>query len=383
MTREQAAEFVRELVQAINAHDARRMLSFYDDSAVAHTPAFPRIAGRAAIGENFETLFSLFPDWAVELKDLLVDGDRIAFTGTVRATDRNGWFGQAPTGERIEYRAIIVLKIANGKIIHDERIYDLAGVLQRLEKSRLDRELRMAAEVQRALLPRSTFQTSFCQAVADSIPCRTIGGDFFDITQLPSGSIGMALGDVAGKGPASALLASMLQGMLAAVVEKESSPAYVVRALNGLLIRRGLQPSFVTLVYGVLSPEGELAYANAGHIPPMLLTDGKIRRLTAGGSVLGLMPQSAFEEETLSLREGDTLTVFSDGVSEARNFEDREFGEDALISCVSASGRAGVREMLNRILTSVREFCQGASQADDITAMVVRFQHLREKHPPF
>jgi len=166
-------------------------------------------------------------------------------------------------------------------------------------------------------------------------------------------------------------------------VEKESSPAYVVRALNGLLIRRGLQPSFVTLFYGVLSPQGELAYANAGHIPPMLLTDGKIRRLTAGGPVLGLMPQSVFEEETLSLRERDTLTVFSDGISEARNFEDREFGEDALISCVSASGRAGVREMLNRILTSVREFCQGASQADDITAMVVRFQHLREKHPPF
>lgn len=383
MKREQAVEFVQELVQAINAHDAARMLSFYAPDAVAHTPAFPEITGRTAIGENFETLFSLFPDWTVELNDVLVDGDRIAFTGIVHATDRNGWFGQAPTGEKIEYRAMIVLQVASGKIVRDERIYDLAGVLQRLEKSRLDRELRMAAEVQRALLPRSAFSTSFCQAVADSIPCRTIGGDFFDLIQLPSGSLGIALGDVAGKGPASALLGSMLQGMLAAVVEKESSPANVVRALNRLLIRRGLEPSFVTLVYGVLSPEGEFAYTNAGHIPPMLLAKGGIRRLTAGGPVLGLMPEVPFEEETLALYEGDTLILFSDGVTEARNREDLEFAEDRLISCITARSPAQISDILSGILTGVHEFCEGASQADDITAMVLRFQHLRGNHSSF
>src|SRR5215467_12262002 len=300
MTRQQAVEFVRELEQGVNAHDSARLMRMYHADAVAKSPMFPRIAGRDAIEKSWETLFTLFPDWTVEISEVLVDGDRIAFMGRAGATDRNGWFGQPATGEPIEYRVIVILDIVDGKIARDERVYDLAGVLQRLEKARLDKELRMAAEIQRILLSRRTHHTSYCEAVADSIPCLAIGGDFFELVELPSGSFGIALGDVAGKGPASALVASMIQGMLAMEVERESSPSAVLGRLNRMLVPRGLEPRFATLVYGMLSPDGQFIYSNAGHTLPVLLNGGVVRRLQAGGPALGMFLESRFEEETIN-----------------------------------------------------------------------------------
>src|SRR5271167_1950118 len=111
MSRDEAIELVRQLEEAINAHDAGRLMGFYADDAVTVSPVFSGIEGRVAIGESWDTMFSLFPDWTVNITDVLLDGDRIAFLGTASATDRNGWFGQPATGERIEYRAVIVLTI--------------------------------------------------------------------------------------------------------------------------------------------------------------------------------------------------------------------------------------------------------------------------------
>lgn len=374
MTRQQAIAFVRELEQGVNAHDAPRLMHMYADDAVAKSPMFPNIAGRAAIEQNWNTLFSLFPDWTVEVSEVLVDGDRIAFLGRANATDRNGWFGQPATGERIEYRAAVILDIVDGKIVRDERIYDLAGVLQRLEKARLDKELRMAAEIQRILLSRRTDQTNYCEAVADSIPCLAIGGDFFELVQLPSGSFGIALGDVAGKGPASALVAAMIQGMLATEVEHEGSPSAVLSRLNRMLAPRGLEPRFATLVYGILSPDGQFVYSNAGHTLPIVVSEGHTRRLKAGGPALGMFLESQFAEETLSLAEGEHVIVYSDGITEARDAQDQEFGDQRLVSCISAAPGSSAADMLARILGAVQDFCRGAPQSDDITAAVVRLK---------
>ena len=374
MTRQQAVEFVRELQQGVNTHDTARLMRLYTDDAVAKSPMFPMIAGRAAIEKSWETLFFLFPDWSVEVSEVLVDGERIAFLGRASATDRNGWFGQPATGERIEYRAAVILDIVDGKIVRDERIYDLAGVLQRLEKARLDKELRMAAEIQRILLSRRTHQTAYCEAVADSIPCLAIGGDFFELVQLPSGSFGMALGDVAGKGPASALVAAMIQGMLTTEVEHQSSPSTVLGRLNRMLAPRGLDPRFATLVYGVLSPDGRFVYSNAGHTLPLVLSDGRVRRLTAGGPALGMFLESQFAEETVTLAEGDQVILFSDGITEARNAQDQEFGDQRLTSCISTGSAGSASEMLRRILSTVQDFCRGAPQGDDISASVVRLK---------
>ncbi|MDR3700700.1 MAG: SpoIIE family protein phosphatase [Candidatus Sulfopaludibacter sp.] len=372
MTRPEALEFAGELVRAVNARDTARLLSLYSENAVARSPMFREIAGRAAIAENWRTLFSLFPDLTVETKEVMVDGPRIALIGAVRATDRNGWFGQTPTGERIDYRCVILLELAAGKIVRDERLYDLAGVLERLEKSRIDKELRTAAEVQRMLLSCKTCRTAHCEAAGDSVPCRSIGGDFFEMIPLASGAFGIALGDVSGKGPAAALLAAMIQGMLAAEAENEARPSAVVGKLNRSLARRKFDARFATLVYGILSPDGRFACTNAGHNPPILLSGGHIRRLTSGGPPLGLFEQAGFEEETLSLGAGDRLVLFSDGVTEARNAADEEFGDDRLIACATGFTAAPPSQMVAGILAHLRKFCGGMPYHDDVTLAVAR-----------
>ena len=371
-SRQQAVEFVRELQRLVNAHDTAGLAALYAEDAVTVSPMFPLICGRDAIASSWNRIFTLFPDWSVNVSDVLVDGDRIAFVGSAGATDVNGWFGQAPTGERIEYRAIIVLTIASSGIVRDERIYDLSGILERLEKSRLQRELETAREVQRTLLPPLNYSNSYCEAAADSVACRAIGGDFFEMLPLPSGNLGIALGDVAGKGPASALLASMIQGMLMAETEAESRPSQVLARLNRALFCKRVEPRFATLVYGVLSPDGRLVYSNAGHNPPLMLTRNNIRRLTTGGRILGSFSESTFEEGMLCLNEQDTIIMFSDGVVEAQDAHDREFGEERLISCVRGARTLPAQEILRKIFARFQEFCSGHPQSDDVSVSVIR-----------
>jgi predicted ester cyclase len=378
MSRREATELVRQLEESVNAHDSARLAGFYADQAMTISPVFEGVAGRGAIARSWDAIFSLFPDWTVRVADVLVDGDRIAFFGSVAATDKNGWFGQPATGQRIEYRAVIVLTMDQGKIVRDERIYDLTAVVRGLEKARLDGELRTAAEVQRALLSRAPRDTEFCSAIADSLPCRAIGGDFFELQALPSGNFAVALGDVAGKGPASAIVAAMIQGMLAGEAETEASPSTILTRLNRGLLRRNVEPRFATMIYGVLSASGKFVYSNAGHNAPILLNQRSVRRLNAGGTILGSFPDPRFDEEALPLADGDTVILFSDGVTEALDPGNREFGEDRLISCVQYLAERPPAEILASVLRNVEEFCLGTAQADDITVAVVQFRRRKQ-----
>jgi sigma-B regulation protein RsbU (phosphoserine phosphatase) len=252
-------------------------------------------------------------------------------------------------------------------------VYDSTGVLERLEKTRLDRELRTAADLQRALMGQTEHTRTFCKSVGDSMPCRAIGGDFFEFIDLPGGDVGIVIGDVAGKGPAAALLAAMIQGMLASETLSGGTPAAVLSLINRLLVARRVNPRFATLVYCVVSANGQLVYSNGGHNPPLLLTRGGIRRLTTGGPILGAFSSSAFEEEAICLQDGDTLVLYTDGVTEALNPEGEEFVDDRLVSCLTADVLE-VGFVLDRILNGVREFCRLSEQGDDITVTVTRFR---------
>jgi len=367
----EAIELVRELERAVNAHDTGRIMRFYAEGAVSKGPMHSEVAGLPAIAESWDRLFSLMPDWAVKVQDVLVDGGRIAFTGGAEATDR-GWFGQPATGERIGFRAFVVLTTHAGQIVRDERMYDLTGVLERLEKARIDRELQMAAEVQRVLLPRGPHTAPHCETAAESVACRAIGGDFFEIAAAPGGGLAVALGDVSGKGPAAALVAAMIQGMLASEGESGRGPAEVVRAVNSMLTRRTADARFATMVYGVRTPNGRFVYASAGHNPPILSTACGVRRLAAGGPPLGFFADAGFEEATVCLDEGETLTLFSDGVTEACDARGEEFGDERLIACTRDLKEGSAREALRRILEGVEAFCEGTPYSDDVTAVVVR-----------
>ena len=245
-----------------------------------------------------------------------------------------------------------------------------------LEKAKLEQEMQTAAEIQRALLPAHHRTGSFFDAAAEMLPCRSIGGDFFDYIDLPDGVLGFALGDVAGKGPPAALLGALLQGSLAAQAYASSGPAATVTAVNTALVRRGIQGRFVTLFYAVLFPDGRLTYCNAGHNPPMLVSgDGGVQRLEAGGMVIGLFDDVPFEEATVVLESGDFLVTFTDGVSEALDPSGEEFGDDRLLASIAAMRTTEVQPRLQHILSSVSEFTAGAAQHDDITATVVGYRN--------
>ena len=256
--------------------------------------------------------------------------------------------------------------------IESARLYREAA-----EKARLERELQLAAEIQRALLPEADQSGPHFDVAAASVPCRSIGGDFFDYFSLPNAHFGFVRGDVAGKGPPAALLTAMIQGVFSAQVANAASPAQLMLSVNGSLIRRAIQNRFATVMYGALSPDGRLVYSNAGHNPPVLLRRHSIQRLETGGLILGLFPQATYDEETLELEPGDVLVIFSDGVTEAFNAAGEDFGEDRLLACLEANRDREPSELLQKLLITVQEFTASAAQSDDVTALVLKYKRQR------
>ena len=241
--------------------------------------------------------------------------------------------------------------------------------------------MQTAAEIQQALLPTRHRKGAFFETAAETWPCRSIGGDFFEYIDLPDGGLGFALGDVSGKGPPAALLGAMMQGSLTAQAyfSAAAGPACTMEAVNKALVLRGSQGRFVTLFYGVLFPDGRLTYCNAGHNAPMLVAkDASVQRLEAGGMVLGLFDGVAFEEATVTLRRGDFLVVFSDGVSEAMDADENEFGDEHLVKSLTSMTAQEAKSRLDHLFASVKQFTAGAAQNDDVTAMIVEYHETRE-----
>lgn len=253
--------------------------------------------------------------------------------------------------------------------IENARLYREA-----LEKARLEQDMRIAAEIQQALLPRAVQEGEYFEAVAATAPCRAIGGDFYDYIEFEDGRFGFALGDVAGKGAPAALLSAMLGGIFLAQATATEDPAAAVARINRCLVRRAIEARFVTLFYGVLAPDGRLVGCNAGHNPPFVLRRGDVLRLDRGGPLLGLFEGVEFEEATVFLEPGDLVLVFSDGVTEALNVHGEEFGEARVLEVMQSARATAPQGVLDALVEAVRAFSRGAPQNDDVTAMVVRYR---------
>jgi serine phosphatase RsbU (regulator of sigma subunit) len=253
--------------------------------------------------------------------------------------------------------------------IENARLYREA-----LDKAKFEQELKVAASIQRALLPAARHAGAFFSAAGESLPCRAVGGDFFDYVDLPNGRFGFIVGDVAGKGSPAALLAAAALGMFSAEATYQASTASLISRLNGALVRRGIESRFLTTFYGILSRDGSFTYTNAGHNAPLVVSPSGIRRLTAGGVVLGLFDHVPFEEETIQLQSGDLVIAFSDGVTEALNTGGDEFSDDRLIACVERHRADPPQVLLDAVVAEVRAFCGEATQYDDVTIVAVRFE---------
>ena len=253
--------------------------------------------------------------------------------------------------------------------IESARLYAEAA-----EKARLDRDLRVAAEIQRALLAEPTYSGAICDVAAASLPCRTIGGDFYDYLEREDGAFAFAVGDVAGKGPPAALLAAAAQSHFVAQATTGGSPAQTVARINSAMLRRMIEARFVTMFHGAITQAGQLSYCNAGHEPPVVVTDEGVTSLETGGPILGLFGDATYASASVQLRPHDLVVICSDGVTEAVNVSGEEFGRMRLIDVIQRNRGGSVEHMLERVLETLRIFSHGAAQTDDITVLVVGYR---------
>jgi phosphoserine phosphatase RsbU/P len=266
------------------------------------------------------------------------------------------------------HAALDTLSAEAALAIENARLYREA-----LDKAKFEQELKVAAAIQQSLLPVANREGAFFSTAAASLACRAVGGDFYDYVDLPSGQFGFIVGDVAGKGSPAALLAAAVLGMFSAEATYQRSAAALVTRLNLGLFRRAIEARFLTGFYGMLASDGALTYCNAGHNAPLLVTASGIRRLETGGVVLGMFERASFEEETITMAPGDIIVAFSDGVTEAMNQAGDEFTDDRLIACVEAHRGESPQQVLEALLADVHTFCEGATQNDDVTAVLVRY----------
>src|SRR5687768_5464602 len=264
--------------------------------------------------------------------------------------------------------ALDTLATEAGVAIENARLYR-----ETLEKARIEHELKIAAEIQRALLPEGSHTGAFFDAAGTSLQARSIGGDFFDMQDNSDGSFGFLCGDVAGKGPAAALLTSKILGIFSAFAAVGDTPAELVDHINKVLTRRAIDARYATLLYGQLQPNGKLKFCSAGQNPPLIYGKDGLRRLESGGMPVGMFPTAPYSGDETILKPGDTLVVYSDGVTEAHNVAGDEFGEARLVTVLERYTRGSSAIVLEQIINAVKEFAHGAEQYDDVTALVVKY----------
>lgn len=234
------------------------------------------------------------------------------------------------------------------------------------------REQLDALEIQRALLPATLPSTPRFQMAGSWRPALGVGGDCYDAFAFASDIVGFTVADVAGKGLPAALLMSSLQAAVRAFA-RDVAPAHAVCAsVNRLLCGHMVPGRFATFCYVRLDGRANtIAYANAGHNPPLLVrADGAVARLSAGGTVLGVFPDASYVGDELPLEPGDRLVLYTDGITEARRADDDEFGEARLAESIRAHRALDAQTLHTRVLDEVTSFADGAFQ-DDATLIVV------------
>jgi serine phosphatase RsbU (regulator of sigma subunit)/pSer/pThr/pTyr-binding forkhead associated (FHA) protein len=264
--------------------------------------------------------------------------------------------------------ALDTLATEAGVAIENARLYR-----ETLEKARIEHELKIAAEIQRALLPEGAHNGPFYEGAGTSVSARAIGGDFYDMIEMPDGSFGFLVGDVAGKGPAAALLTSKILGIFSAFAATNEDPAETMSQLNKVLTRRAIDARYATSMYAKLNASGEVVYCSAGHNPAFVFGRDGLRRLEADGMPVGLFDFAPYSSSKLTLRTGDTMVLYSDGVTEAQSVDGSEFGEARLVEVMKQYQGASAGDMLEHVIDAVMAFAHGAEQYDDVTALVIRY----------
>lgn len=245
---------------------------------------------------------------------------------------------------------------------------------ERIQRERMERELELATEIQQRFQPSAPPKLEGYEFQGISFSCYEIGGDYYDFIPLSENKMLIALGDVSGKGTAAALLMSSLHAAIHGQVSAQRSLAETVSSVNRYLADNTPANRFVTLFITELDPRsGTLRYINAGHNPPLIgRADGTIEQLSSGGFPLGILPAAEFEVGETQLHPGESLIVYSDGVSEANNSQEEEFGMERLTDVIRRNLSASAAGMRDKVESALSAFTQTAPANDDITLVIVK-----------
>jgi len=260
----------------------------------------------------------------------------------------------------------------NSRLLRTLREQIETGRLKRESLRKEKEEIEDARAVGEALLPKSIPEIPGLEISTTTQPMRTLSGDYFDVMSLGENKLGIAIADVIGKGVPAALLMSNVQASVRALAEESPEPGELTRKLNRSVCRNTTPGKFVTFCYCAVDMSAhKVTYTNAGHCAPVLVrANGEIERLVAGGAVLGIFPEWSYEQGEVSVATGDRLLLFTDGITEASNARDEEFGEERLAQLASALRDRGAHELKNRILQAISIFTGGRAQ-DDATLVIV------------
>jgi serine phosphatase RsbU (regulator of sigma subunit) len=279
----------------------------------------------------------------------------------------NNLVSNAFTPARLEVLRLLSSQIAVS--MENARLY-----VQERELARMQEEVRLAAVIQRDLLPTHPPVLAGYEILGRNIPAQTVGGDYFDFIRIVDERLAITLGDVSGKGLPASLLMANLQAALRGQTLHDLSPAECLARSNRLLYESTSPEKFATVFYAILDVRTHTLHCcNGGHEHPLLVsTDGTLRTLEAGGTALGFLPEFKYEEEAVPLAGGDLLLIYSDGIPEAMNPHGVQFGHKKLTEILQEHKGLPLQDLLDVIVGRVHAHAAGAPQSDDITLVAVR-----------
>ena len=320
---------------------------------------------------------------SIHFEDQVAAGDKVVSRFIVHSThDRGELMGVAPTGRELTWMAIFIHRIVEGKIAEEwVGNMSLSELLRRQrleqeisERERVEQELQVARSIQQASLPKEVPELEGWHISPYYQPAREVGGDFYDFLELPSGQLGLIVGDATGKGVPAALVMASARSMLRAVAQAlgSSSPGDVLGRVNDALFTDIPPNMFVTCFYAILDlNSGSLTYANAGHDLPYLHRSGTAEELRARGMPLGLMPGMSYEEKEITLEAGESALFYSDGLVEAHDPKGEMFGFPRLRELMAEHGDK--RSLGDLLLEELYSFTgEEWKQEDDITLLTLR-----------
>jgi steroid delta-isomerase-like uncharacterized protein len=374
--------------------------------------------GTEGLKQTITTYRTAFPDLKATVDDIFAEGDRVAYRWSTRGTHLGDWLGIPPTGYHMAATGITVFRIAGGKVVEGWTSMDLSPTDEELrwltegggwprsgdipsterdpatpnwdvltrnltwrlrvaeaqERERIEQELKVARRTQEELLPKALPELNGWEFAHYYQPAREVGGDFYDFLDLEDGRLGLVVGDATSKGMPAALVMAAARSMIRALAQSLGSPGEILKRVNAALYPDTPSEMFVTCFYAILQPDsGRLLYANAGHdLPYIRRRSGEdTQELRARGMPLGMMPEMSYEEKEASLREGDSVLFYSDGLVEAHDPNYEMFGFPRLRRLVEEHDEE--RLLVDFLIDELSSFVgEDWEQEDDITLVTLQ-----------